>query len=105
MLIFISIIIIIIGFLFKLCPPRSINGLYGYRTKTSMQDQTSWNLAQKLGALSFLILGLFLNIMGLLLLIFNFNNEILELLLFIISMISMVIIDEIMLKKCLKKKR
>ena len=33
-------------FLWK-CPPKNINGLIGYRTKRSMQNQESWDFAQR----------------------------------------------------------
>lgn len=34
----------------RLFPPRKINGLYGYRTKRSMQSQKKWDFAQKYSA-------------------------------------------------------
>ena len=40
-----GIFLLIIGIIFKLYPPASINSLYGYRTKSSMRDEVSWNLA------------------------------------------------------------
>ena len=39
-----------IAFLFKIFPPRSINYLYGYRTRRSMKSDTTWQAANKLSA-------------------------------------------------------
>lgn len=38
---------IIFGGVFRKCPPRDINGLYGYRTSRSMKNQNTWDFAQK----------------------------------------------------------
>jgi uncharacterized membrane protein len=103
-LIFISMMIIAIGLIFKLFPPKKINNFYGYRTTISMKNQTSWDYAQKIGAFGFIIVGLFLNLLGFIFLLLNFNNEILEMIIFITSMIMMLITDEMMLRKYLKKK-
>ena len=51
-----------IGWLFRHRPPKTINGLYGYRTARSMKNQETWNFAHetcgrlwvRLGKLSFL---------------------------------------------------
>lgn len=37
----------ICGCILYLFPPKNINFLYGYRTKTSMQNQEIWDFAQK----------------------------------------------------------
>ncbi len=40
-----GVLLLIIGILFRIYPPTSINSLYGYRTKSSMRNEASWNLA------------------------------------------------------------
>lgn len=43
-------------FLWK-CPPKNINGLIGYRTKRSMQNQESWDFAQRYAGKVWVISG------------------------------------------------
>jgi len=57
MLYSIGLIFIVIGFIFKMFPPRKINYIYGYRTNLSMKNQDIWNEAQKYSANSFIVLG------------------------------------------------
>jgi uncharacterized membrane protein len=38
-------VLFIISFLFYKYPPKKINGLYGYRTYQSMQNQENWDFA------------------------------------------------------------
>ena len=46
-------------------PPKTINHLYGYRTKASMKNQERWNFAQKYSSKQLLFCGLFLTLVGL----------------------------------------
>lgn len=39
-------IIAVVGLITYLFPPKKINGLYGYRTSSSMANQESWDFAQ-----------------------------------------------------------
>lgn len=39
------VLMIIIGTVFVKRPPRTINGIYGYRTRRSMQNQDTWKFA------------------------------------------------------------
>lgn len=43
-------IFILAGFLMVIYPPRKINYLYGYRTRSSMKTQKRWRFAQKYSA-------------------------------------------------------
>ncbi len=43
-------IFILAGILLIKFPPKDINGLYGYRTNSSMQSKERWDFAQKFGA-------------------------------------------------------
>lgn len=46
-----GILLLITSFIFVKFPPKKINGIYGYRTLSSMKDQASWDVAQKVSAL------------------------------------------------------
>lgn len=48
----------ICGCILYLFPPKNINFLYGYRTKTSMQNQEIWDFAQKYSGKAMAIYGL-----------------------------------------------
>ena len=39
------IIMIVIGFVFQKHPPKTINGIYGYRTDRSRRNQDTWDFA------------------------------------------------------------
>lgn len=41
----IPVIMIVIGMVFVNHPPKSINGVYGYRTTMSMKNMNTWNFA------------------------------------------------------------
>jgi len=56
-MLYIGIIVITLGILFKLFPPRRIDILYGYRTKLAVKNQDTWDVAQKYAANSLIILG------------------------------------------------
>lgn len=43
-------IFILAGFIMLVFPPMKINGLYGYRTGSSMKSQDRWDFAQKYSA-------------------------------------------------------
>ena len=56
-MLYIGIIVIISGLMFKLFLPRRIDILYGYRTKLAVKNQDTWDVAQKYAANSLIILG------------------------------------------------
>ncbi len=39
-------------------PPKKINPLYGYRSKSSMRNQQTWDFAQRVSSRKFILLGL-----------------------------------------------
>lgn len=41
-----SVILTVVSFIFWKFPPKKINGLYGYRTGTSMKNQEQWDFSQ-----------------------------------------------------------
>lgn len=43
-------IFILAGLVMSAFPPKKINGLYGYRTPSSMKNQERWDFAQKYSA-------------------------------------------------------
>lgn len=45
-----GVLLFVVSFIFIKFPPKKINGLYGYRTLSSMKDQASWDLAQKISS-------------------------------------------------------
>lgn len=55
---------IIVALITMQFPPRKINYLYGYRTKSSMRTQERWDFAQKYSSKQLLFCGLFLTVSG-----------------------------------------
>jgi uncharacterized membrane protein len=45
-----GIILMITAFILKKYPPKKINGLYGYRTRSSMLSQERWDFSQQYSA-------------------------------------------------------
>lgn len=60
-------LMIIVGILIKQFPPKSINSVYGYRTRRSMSDQRLWNEANRYSASLMILSGLVIAGMGFLL--------------------------------------
>lgn len=60
-------LMIIAGILIKLFPPKSINSMYGYRTRRSMTDHRLWNEANRYSASLMILSGLVIAGTGLLL--------------------------------------
>ncbi|MEE9348509.1 MAG: SdpI family protein [Flavobacteriaceae bacterium] len=58
-------VFLITGFIMLKFPPKKINSLYGYRTKSSMKSQNRWNFAQNYSAKLMIYCGLLLGIIGL----------------------------------------
>ena len=45
-----SLLLIIFAWYYKAFPPKSINFIYGYRTRKSMRNQETWDFGNKIGA-------------------------------------------------------
>lgn len=58
MLLCVGIVFILAGLIMYAFPPKKINGLYGYRTQTSMQSQQKWDFAQTYSAKIMMLTGL-----------------------------------------------
>jgi uncharacterized membrane protein len=101
----VSIILIVMGLIFKIFPPKKINSIYGYRTVTSMKNKNSWDIAQRIGAISIILTGIINGLVGLILIILNMSNDIFELTFFLLTVVIMLIIDEIKLRKGLNNKK
>ncbi len=56
--IIVPVILAICGYWLYRYPPKEINSSVGYRTKTSMRDQRSWDYAQRLGGRMLIYAGL-----------------------------------------------
>jgi uncharacterized membrane protein len=59
----------VVGFFMYRFPPKSINYLYGYRTKSSMKSKDCWDFAQKYSAKLMIYYGfglMFCSVLGLL---------------------------------------
>ncbi|MEG0772829.1 SdpI family protein [Clostridium sp.] len=100
MLFTVGIINAVVGVIFKVFPPKKINNIYGHRTRFSMKNQDTWNEAQRYSANSFMILGVFFILLGVL--CNYFLKEIREetqFTVFILGTIAMIWYDEIHLRK------
>ena len=60
----IGVIFIIAGWVQKTWPPKSINGLYGYRMPSSKQNQQTWDEANRYSARFMIKAGIFILIAG-----------------------------------------
>ncbi|GAA0071176.1 SdpC immunity protein SpdL [Clostridium sardiniense] len=100
----IGIVCIIIGFIFKAFPPQKINGIYGYRTPSSMKNQDTWNESQKYSANALIILGFIYLALGFLLShLFEDISIVYENIIILIGVIIMILLDEVHLKKVFNK--
>ena len=53
-----------IGIFLVKCPPKKINGLYGYRTSRSMQSQEAWDFSQRYSSKIMVMVGIVYVILG-----------------------------------------
>ncbi len=51
-------IIVLAALIFMWKPPKKINGLYGYRTPSSMKNQKTWDIANSYAPKAMLVAGL-----------------------------------------------
>ena len=58
MLLIVGIVFILAGAIMYVFPPKKINGLYGYRTASSMKNQQKWDFAQTYSAKIMMLTGL-----------------------------------------------
>ena len=55
---FIGPLLLVLALVFKIFPPKEINSVYGYRTKTSMQSQELWNEANRYSSNAMIVLAI-----------------------------------------------
>ena len=53
-----ALILLVVGIVFRMYPPKKINGLYGYRTTRSRKSQEAWDFAQRYSAKLITMFGL-----------------------------------------------
>jgi hypothetical protein len=64
----------IAGWIQEKYPPKSINSIYGYRTKASMRNPEVWKFAQEVSSKKMKRDGLYLIVLGLLLSFFDLKR-------------------------------
>src|SRR5690606_10507339 len=102
MLLMVGIVFVAVGIFMYLFPLKKINGLYGYRTSSSMESQEKWDFAQKYSAKVMMAIGLFLVVLSFYRPYLNLSNDhhaILGLAVLIASAVSLIVIVEKKLKK------
>lgn len=93
----VGIVFIAFGFSLIKYPPESENSVMGYKTPLSMKNKDTWNVSQRHSGFIAIILGVINAIFG----IWSFiqpmviNKDSMQLLLLLISAISILIIEEI----------
>lgn len=71
----VGIIFIIAGILTFIFPPKTINRLYGYRTKTSMKNQQTWDFAQVYVAKKMVVIGLIMLLLSINFIVIDFTEN------------------------------
>ena len=64
-IVFYGLPLLVIGYIYKIRPPKEINHLYGYRTRRSMKSQQIWDYANKIGAQAMIYAGIITCVSGL----------------------------------------
>jgi uncharacterized membrane protein len=89
----IGVIMLICGFMLKQYPPKDINGLYGYRTPSSMQNQQTWDLANSYSARLMIKAGLIAIVTGIILIfLIDMQHEYYMAIAMIVSLIVIVVV-------------
>jgi len=98
-----GLIFMLVGFLMLKFPPKKINGLYGYRTSSSMKNQKRWAFSQKYSAIEMIKLGGLLTFSSIIGIIYNPNGKI-GMFLGLGLMILMIVLLLIRVEKAIKNK-
>jgi len=88
----VGLVFVLVAFITLKFPPKKINMLYGYRTKSAMKSQERWNFAQRYSSKLMLYCGFGLIILAVLGLIFNVSEGIGVLISTILMIIAIVIL-------------
>ncbi len=102
MLLCVGIVFILAGIILYVFPPKNINGLYGYRTQTSMQSQQKWDFAQTYSAKIMMFTGLIFTLIAPSKGLFK-TNENIDLAIGMFCMISGSILMIVAVEKALRK--
>ena len=98
-----GLIFIVTGYLMLKFPPKKINSLYGYRTRSSMKNKDRWGFAQKYSSIEMIKLGGLLALSGVIG-FFYYPDEMMGMFLGLGLMILIVIILLLRVEKAIKKK-
>lgn len=98
-------VFVVCGFILMKFPPKSINGMYGYRTSLAMKNQDTWDTAQKYGGFSMIILGIANGIFGIWAAIqpLIVNGLAAQMIFLLIGVVVMLVTDEKHLSKIFNK--
>jgi len=102
---FLSLVTLITGFWFYFNPPKTINILFGYRTKRSMKSQKNWEFAHFYSGKLLILYGAILLVLGLLAYSLNLNNNrsnVIAIILYVIGVIIVIFKTETSIKKKFK---
>lgn len=69
----VPLIMTIFGFIIKNHPPKKINGIYGYRTSSSMKNNETWEFANKLCGIIWKKVGIIMIIVTLVVTVISLN--------------------------------
>ena len=69
-----GLVFLLAGFIMHKWPPKKINGLYGYRTGSSMRSQERWDFAQAYAAGQMIRCGVAMTVTGVLMALFSIKE-------------------------------
>lgn len=98
-----AVLVLCIGLVFKLFPPKFINYSYGYRTGLSMKNADTWATGNKISS-NLLIKGSLLVIfLRIICMCFLSKFPVLDTIIFLVSLITTLILCAVLTQKKLKK--
>lgn len=95
---------VFLGAILRKYPPKRINHLYGYRTKTSMQSQDRWDHAQVYSANEMIKQGAIMGVLGLSLAIITDMDEITSVVIFVLLLAMCCVALFLRTERSLRKK-
>ena len=96
-------VFVLAGWILLKYPPKAINGLYGYRTPSSMKNQERWDFAQPYSAKALMKWGGLLTPCGLIGLFYH-PSETIAVILGLAFMVSAVILLIVQVEKAIQKR-
>lgn len=99
----IAIVFVFFGIMIRFFPPKK-NGIYGYRTPLSMKNNDTWEVGQKIGGTSSMVLGIVIFVASILLnLMYGRVEEETIVIILLIGAILMIVYDEVYLRRIFNK--